>query len=867
MISLVIILSSVLISRSNSFGNMPDASQEGILKQYRSYEDVALFHYTVPPETTRATWEFASFQNDPGCQVREVHIWLQHGSYPVMAADNASFPQTMYTRRTDLHLVKTHSAYNPHDSTIYPVYNPLPGTWYVAAYLTPFEEKITQQGIHHKCRYSLGSIALWNTADNIVNIIPHNKLSLITKKHFSYYKFFIPENINSFRLILSNCTVLTEVHPSIYDKNQCIEYANIRDRALPKHVPEVGGFSNIHVNTSFTFKEKRPYRNSYYYLLVVSSATVSLDLHLEYTDCGQAGLYGEEQKHWHMTQEGLKYNISVKDKEPSKHSFQLFTVDVKLPSELEENYNLVEGDFDKDKQTNKDNDEEDELNCRSTFDFTRIDLAEEFSTNFMLQSRSWYTKWVTVFNRFPIMTRFTTVDHSDLGGTVNIQLGMDKIDDTQGQSVEIYGCLEKGREPLVINNSMVCDEESEIRIATDEPEHDTALMLIPYPEPGVWYLGLQVRCVDPDTRVQVQCWGNFRFANLMANLNLHIQPCGYRPSSYICGEYGVCVRTHRGVNMFTSCRCSAGYRGWTCDDSDEAEDSLKLVGDTLLLTLSNLFFLPAVILALYYRLYTESLIYAATMFFSTFYHTCDQEINLKHLPQTIERACQALYVSKEVLQFCDFFCAILSFWVTIISMAKLPEKVVSFLHMLGVLLVAVLVQYNRNGIQVFVVPIPLGVLILIITLIVRSVKKKRVLKANRSCALWLSLGVIFSVGAVLIFALIETTSNYQYVHSGWHVLIALSLGLCNIQTNSFDKFMIISVFLLPYCKDKGRRVKAVLPKSESISSDRSSELNEISSIDWRESGGAVTSGASTSSSSAVLSQSSSVNTVSTTSSS
>ena len=31
---------------------------------YGSYDDLALFHYTVPPETTRATWEFASFQVD-----------------------------------------------------------------------------------------------------------------------------------------------------------------------------------------------------------------------------------------------------------------------------------------------------------------------------------------------------------------------------------------------------------------------------------------------------------------------------------------------------------------------------------------------------------------------------------------------------------------------------------------------------------------------------------------------------------------------------------------------------------------------------------------------------------------------------------
>ena len=135
-------------------GNMPDASQEGILKQYRSYEDVALFHFSVPPETTRATWEFASFQNDPACAVRDVHIWIQHGSFPVAQFDNSTFSRDLYTERTSLHLVETKSACNPHDSTIFPVYNPIPGTRYAAAYLTPFEEKIIQQGIHRKCRYS-----------------------------------------------------------------------------------------------------------------------------------------------------------------------------------------------------------------------------------------------------------------------------------------------------------------------------------------------------------------------------------------------------------------------------------------------------------------------------------------------------------------------------------------------------------------------------------------------------------------------------------------------------------------------------------------------------------------------------------------
>ena len=136
--------------------------------------------------------------------------------------------------------------------------------------------------------------------------------------------------------------------------------------------------------------------------------------------------------------------------------------------------------------------------------------------------------------------------------------------------------------------------------------------------------------------------------------------------------------------------------------------------------------------------------------------------------------------------------------------------------MLGVLLVSILVQYNRTGIQVFAVPIPLGLLILSITLVVRSYKRKKVLKANRSCAIWLTLGVFCAVAAVLVFALIETTSNYQYVHSGWHVMIALSL-----------------VFLLPYCRRDQRMSRGLspLPTPPSYSS-QVSRLTEVGSFDW-----------------------------------
>ena len=46
-----------------ALGTLPDASQEGLLWQFKSYSSVALFHFNVPPEVTRATWEFAATQS------------------------------------------------------------------------------------------------------------------------------------------------------------------------------------------------------------------------------------------------------------------------------------------------------------------------------------------------------------------------------------------------------------------------------------------------------------------------------------------------------------------------------------------------------------------------------------------------------------------------------------------------------------------------------------------------------------------------------------------------------------------------------------------------------------------------------------
>ena len=120
---LFIVIQTVVVT---ALGPLPDASQEGLLWQFKSYSSVALFHYHVPSEVTRATWEFAAFQDDPQCSSRKVHIHLQHGAYPVFNGyptangTTREFPSSFLIERTSLMHMTTMSAYQPSGSSVFP---------------------------------------------------------------------------------------------------------------------------------------------------------------------------------------------------------------------------------------------------------------------------------------------------------------------------------------------------------------------------------------------------------------------------------------------------------------------------------------------------------------------------------------------------------------------------------------------------------------------------------------------------------------------------------------------------------------------------------------------------------------------------
>nr|CAD7423182.1 unnamed protein product [Timema monikensis] len=236
-------------------GVIPEASQEGLLHPFKSYADITLFHYNVPPEVYRATWEFAAFMDNPKCAVKEVYIFVQHGGYPLVNPSNSSFPSMAYTGRTSLQRVETKTAYQPHDATIIPIYNPLPGNWFVAAYMANWNDNLQQEPTPQELiQPSFGE------------------------------RIFIPTGTWQFSVTVSNCTFHVKSFLRFNKADTyCIEGLALEARALPPYDLK-SGVGNLTTKTQHTFIENEPFTDGYYYLLVISKSQVNFTIHVITTD-------------------------------------------------------------------------------------------------------------------------------------------------------------------------------------------------------------------------------------------------------------------------------------------------------------------------------------------------------------------------------------------------------------------------------------------------------------------------------------------------------------------------------------------------------------------------------------------------------
>ncbi|XP_016980533.1 uncharacterized protein LOC108045658 [Drosophila rhopaloa] len=234
-----------------------------------------------------------------------------------------------------------------------------------------------------------------------------------------------------------------------------------------------------------------------------------------------------------------------------------------------------------------------------------------------------------------------------------------------------------------------------------------------------------------------------------------------------CGRFGRCYHYMSGGFVFSTCVCSKGYRGWDCTEDSQVPTNMSILLATLLLTLSNLLFFPSIYMAIKRRYYTEGVIYFFAMFFSIFYHACDAG----------EDEYSFCLVKIGVLQFCDFYCGLLSIWVTLVAMAHVRPDLVSLLHMFGAILLAFGTELNKQSLWVFLAPALTGICLISTSWGLRCAKSRKLFPSRRYLSVWLPFGLTLVVAGLVCYAFLQTKQNYHIVHSIWHMVMALSI-LC-----------------------------------------------------------------------------------------
>lgn len=300
---------------------------------------------------------------------------------------------------------------------------------------------------------------------------------------------------------------------------------------------------------------------------------------------------------------------------------------------------------------------------------------------------------------------------------------------------------------------------------------------VPFPEAGEWFLTAKLFCISSTQNVSIksinkeslkdevtECNGTFVFG-------IGSVPCEFSQ----CGPHGSCYHYMSGGFVYTTCVCRNGYRGWDCTDDHDVSSLSLILFSTLLLTLSNLLFIPSVYFAFRRKYYTESLIYFFTMLFSSFYHACDSG-------EDIYSFC---LVRLGVLQFCDFYCGLLAIWVTLIAMANIRQQYISVAHMLGAILLAFGTEYDKQSLAVFLAPALTGICIISACWAYRC-KSKKMYPSKKYLAIYLPIGGVLVILGLICYAYLQTKQNYHIIHSVWHMVMAISILCLLPNKNTFQ---------------------------------------------------------------------------------
>ncbi|KAF0047272.1 hypothetical protein F2P81_000905 [Scophthalmus maximus] len=676
------------------------------LSKYGWYGNVRLQRFHVPEETAVARWLFSVTKvNNFHCGQNNVTIHIRWGAPPVINPAGSVFPNaTLWSPCLSLTLPAA-----SHSSTTFNLSDPAPGDWYVAAHLPEDDGRIEQKGFP-SCSY-----------------------------------FFQPQ-----------LSVRRGVDTPVLQQGTFLQQTAAPDRParLKLYVPEFASSLSVSV-ADCSSGEGTDFGNCSLVLRLGSSSLLHSPVTVNCSGTGCSAVLSNP--HWgawlRVVVESTRDNHTVAFSIISNYTVGCKPTSVGLKAD--DDIRKLRGNSSHANLTSTGN---------SSLSTDAVTYNNNSSPPFMSASACVWSVPVIYEELDVLSLRFTPVNgpnvsvtdtHPTLltyplhtqatGGTLNLQLTLNTTNVMLRNSSSVVACLSQWAPVLDLNHSHPCRTGHAVHLNASVAK---AVVRLPFPHAATWYLSLQLTCNSSDC-------GNTSV--VFVTPEVFVSACVED-----CGTYGECRLLRSYSYLYSACVCKAGWNGWGCTDDSTAQSYGRQLLATLLLALSNLFFLPVIVVAIKRCYFTEASVYLFTMFFSTFYHACDQP--------GIAVMCIMDY---DTLQYCDFLGSVCSIWVTILCMARIRNTFKYTLFLLGALLIAMSMQLDRKGLWNLLGPVICALLIMVTAWVFRGVRRRHCYPPSwKRWVLYLIPGATCALVGVCLYVLGGTEDNYYYTHSLWHILMA-----------------------------------------------------------------------------------------------
>ncbi|GBP17908.1 Transmembrane protein 8B [Eumeta japonica] len=764
---------------------------------YRSYRTVSIIFYPVMRDVTDARFTFQAeelhLNNIGSCEPDDVIIQLKHGSYPAVNPDGYDFPKHFINSK-EREVIYTIEFQSDGRNVTYSIENPKPGNWYALAYLKwedPRTQKVEQQGLVARCQTVLYTDLQVKRDEESIKWV--DCYSGITTEVPSTYKCIVRDGIASVSL---NVTVLhkSDSHTNISIKIQALRLPTASDYMI--HCK----FDTRESDVQTIFFDPNP--GAWHYV-VIEPLTENRD---NVTDCASYGVPSELD----YVDNHTAHDLMRDDKG------RFFTFDYGLPTtDLHDTTSVLNLTSDEIKTLR--------FNVNQFLDIGGNLLIETS----LLMSWKYYAGYRRSVKNGNLLA-FSEDDQYirvvvclNVGyASVPLSTGYCKFNDELKPALFVLNSTDS---ESIYDKVIIPYPDSGSWYLTFRLFCDNSICPCQTSDNGTKYYVLSDSVSTKKDVDTVEFSNDTRLGDSSCNATVVLSISSSACINGQCKNHGNCLLNTFGGLIMSFCSCDAGYGApispntngkhsykqlgrherrllpiatqevgnalvtpltlrvsmgdgdhlpsggwfaprWDCSDDSRIDSMSYMLLSVLLLTLSNLLFLFSIYVAIIRLYYTEAIMYLFTMVLSTFYHACDAPAQVAYC-----------IIRGSILQFGDFYCGIMSFWLTLLAMSIIQDKWRSFFQLVGAIVIALLTTWNMQSLAAFMLPVTVGVTIALLSWIL-DYKKYRYLKFPRTYyRRYLPLGIALVGIGLICYAFLQTEQNYKIVHSVWHMIIALSV--------------------------------------------------------------------------------------------